>query len=223
MAVADPQVMRHARRMRLVVALWLVVASACTGGGGALACSQVQCNAPTCCGGACSTDADCCRGTVCSVSGSCIPDSCVGCGELGCLVSFSACEATCIPPERCGEACATDAECGQGARCEALPSGSRLCVPTSFDALCSACGPGGCTFGPERCEVSCPETPAADAGANAPDGGPPPSCTACCEPCQTDADCCAGAYCGESAMGGLFCFPVECRTCTYGCTFTCPG
>jgi hypothetical protein len=210
--------------MRLSVALWLMVASACTGGGGQI-CSDVQCNAPTCCGGACSTDADCCRGTVCSTSGRCIPESCVACGELGCLVDFAACDAVCIPPDRCGEPCANDAECGQGARCEAFPSGSLLCVPDAFDDQCRACGAGGCTFSPASCEVSCTEPPAIDAGTTTPDGGAPaaPSCTACCEPCQTDADCCAGAYCGESAMGGLFCFPVECRTCTYGCTFTCPG
>jgi hypothetical protein len=70
--------------------------------------------------------------------------------------------------------------------------------------------------------VSC-TGPSQESDAGVPDGGPAPSCTACCEPCQTDADCCDGAYCGESAMGGFFCFPVECRTCTYGCTFTCPG
>src|SRR5690606_9822745 len=193
-----------------------LLVSACTAG--TQACSDVQCNPAPCCGGSCVTDADCCGGTVCSTDGRCIPESCVACGELGCLVDFAACRATCVAPERCGQACTSDSECGVGAHCFAFAAGDRRCVPNRFEAECARCGADECVFDGARCDVSC--RPAADAGS--PDGGVG-SCLACCQPCQADADCCPGTYCGESAMGGLYCFPVECRTCTYGCTFTCPG
>lgn len=202
--------------MRALVSLLVVLASACTGG--SPACTAVQCNPATCCGATCAADADCCQGTVCSVGGRCIPSSCVACGELGCLVDFTRCEATCVPPDRCGEVCERETDCGGGARCVTLDAGERRCVPETFEDQCARCGAGGCAFDAATCAVTClpPDAGAPDAGATS------SACTACCEPCETDADCCAGAYCGESAMGGLFCFPTECRTCTYGCTFTCP-
>lgn len=197
-----------------------LLASACTAG--SPMCTEVACNPAPCCGGPCVTSADCCRGTVCSTEGQCIPDSCAPCGALGCLVNFAACEATCVAPERCGQACGSDAECGLGAHCATL-DGERRCVPDYFELECDRC-PGGCTFDGASCEVRCTAPSDVDGGALG-DAGPPgaDTCKACCEPCERDSDCCEGSYCGESAMGGFFCFPVECRTCTYGCTFTCPG
>src|SRR5690606_19497947 len=142
----------RAMRALSIAALSLLV-SACTAG--TQACSDVQCNPAPCCGGSCVTDADCCGGTVCSTDGRCIPEACVACGELGCLVDFAACRATCVAPERCGQACTSDSECGVGAHCFAFAAGDRRCVPNRFEAECARCGADECVFDGARCDVSC--------------------------------------------------------------------
>ncbi len=134
-------------------------------------CTAVQCNAPTCCGASCASNADCCAETVCSTSGRCIPSRCTGCGELGCVVDFDACTAECAPPASCGELCGSDADCAAGTSCRPSVDGDLRCYPDActgcggLTPLCSIDGACGVTcVAPQRCGESC--TPGDDCGSS---------------------------------------------------------
>lgn len=178
--------------------------AACTTSGDATMCRDVQCRPPTCCGGSCSSSADCCAETICSTTGRCIPARCAGCGELGCLVDYDACTAECAPPASCGEACGSDADCATGTTCTASVAGDMRCYPDS----CGSCG--GLT---PLCQIagSCSVTCVAPAR--------------CGEACEPGADCGAGAICHTFAStGASYCVPRdfadECSFCgSDGCTF----
>lgn len=125
--------------------------------------------------------------------------------------------------------CTSSTECGSLSECLTFQSGEKRCVPLGLQAECNSCvGTNTCTVYFNTCDVVCdvPDggMPSADAGtpdASRPsDGGS--SCTACCQSCTTDSDCCAGMRCGSTASGGKACVPSECAACTYGCDYVCP-
>ena len=256
-------------------------------------CSAATCLPPACCGAACKVSADCCAGTLCQNS-RCVPAVCASCGEVGCVVDFTACTGTCArpacclqtcamdsdccagtrcrtdtqfqkrctpaacdtctgfrpicevsvacaptckPPPSCGMKCMTSDDCGLHNQCRAFLNGSRLCVPSVFDATCNQCGQGGCLFHPDQCTIECPPAPGADLGvpdmtaaadlatpaladaAPATDGS---TCKSCCAACVSDAECCGGQLCRSDGTGKSICTPSSCAQCSYGCRFTCP-
>ena len=116
------------------------------------------CARPDCCLTACTTSAQCCAGTICREQNGvrrCVPDSCADCrGDTpSCRVSDT-CQAECRPPERCGQVCSGEADCGEGLSCYAFSSNSR-CVPLSFEDDCRRCGAAGCNFNGRDCDVTC--------------------------------------------------------------------
>ena len=126
----------------------LVDYEACTG----------SCAQPDCCLDPCTTSAHCCAGTICrELNGvrQCVPETCADCrGETpSCRVNAS-CQAECGPPERCGQACSNDGDCGTGLQCYAFSTNSR-CVPLSFEDDCRRCGASGCNFNGRDCDVGC--------------------------------------------------------------------
>lgn len=193
---------------------WSIALGACAANtpGSAGQCSAVRCNPPTCCGNACSADADCCRGTLCLASGRCGPALCAGC-SLGCRVDFAACTAECNAPARCNDDCTSDADCAAGTHCAATVTGLMHCFPDS----CGACGGlhAFCQPHPD-CTSECIAPPT------------------CAQPCATSADCGASSECHTFVGGQLLCVPVafqeECNACGAGgcqlhsadCTVICP-
>lgn len=209
------------------------------------------CSKPACCLKACASDGDCCPGARCAANTMgekrCTPKTCDACDGLTPICQVSAmCDVACAPPPSCGAVCHTDGECGVHSGCHSFLDGAKYCVPDAFQAQCNACGPKGCLFHPDRCEVECaPASPPdlamspVDAGAGTdlsasvgdgaapsegglagPDGG---ACKACCQPCVSDGDCCAGTSCQSDDTGHPLCVPAQCLRCLYGCSFYCPS
>lgn len=167
-------------------------------------CQQFECVPPTCCGAACTGDAECCQGTYCSPDGNCIPNTCRGCGGFApfCSYDLQTCVGECVAPPTCGEACNEATPCGPGTLCNQFDSGESYCVPDAYEETCRAmCGGGGgsftCHFDFASCDVSC-----------APPAPPtPPAC--CLDACTGDGDCCEGTFCGSSGR----CIPAGCQSC----------
>lgn len=148
---------------------------------------------PNCCGATCGPTQRCCRGTVCSQSGRCIPRECAECGDRGCTVDYETCEATCGPISCCFASCWTDTDCCSGAVCRATSAGARQCVP----AACSECTAQGLP-----CEVTDDCEPVCGT----------PSC--CHALCRSDRDCCMGTACMRTTGNERRCMPAACRDCT---------
>lgn len=164
---------------------------------GPLLCQQST--APTCCGDACGPDQRCCRGTVCSHSGRCIPRECISCGDRGCDVDWDACTAECGPIRCCRASCSSDSDCCTGAACRPVEAGGLQCIPTDCDG-CTERGMSCQVL--DDCRVVC--------------GGP-----ICCQDlCNRDHDCCANTSCQTTAAGERRCLPTSCESCG-GMTPTC--
>jgi hypothetical protein len=167
-----------------------------------LLCGAFQCNSPPCCGMPCS-NGQCCKGTICGASGTCIPESCQFCGDVGCNIDTAGCTASCATPTCCLGPCASAGDCCPGTRCQADSMGIQKCVPSACD---------GCTGWESVCHVD------------------PQSCgTTCTTPTGCGADCSLGQPCGEGTTcytfgdGAKECVPasfqVRCNACGSGCLF----
>lgn len=158
------------------------------GGGAAMRqtqCSAVACKPPTCCGQACG--AGCCRGTICSTTGVCIPDECSACPSGRCTYNASTCTATCTPPACCLGTCSLDGDCCMGTRCLDSQDGTRRCYPTT----CAACGGmrPTCSTSQLSCESTCvaPST--------------------CGRACTGPTECGSGSECHTFLDGSKHCVP----------------
>lgn len=186
-----------------------------------LQCKEVQCKPPSCCGQLCGDGGTCCKNTLCSAEGKCVPEGCKACGGAMCQYTADVCQASCVKPKTCEAACTQQADCDPGTFCREVIPGTDAgmkCLPTA----CQACvGMKALCQVSASCEGTCASP--ASCGAN----------------CTGDAgECGAGAYCGSfgsqadagpilkcvpDAFQSLcnYCSPDPCMFYGGGCTVQC--